>query len=191
MAITVNWNTQVINVPQADLTLVGGNLYELDVDSFRLSLKDLEDGEGMPFLDTHRHNTQVTIAGTTFSRTVEIINGYSVEFEDGQYSVRLSGANNNIFDVESGILVQNQVQVIPNNSAGAVVVETGVSGLTASESSQLALIDTVQNLVDELHKLQGLDASNPMTVTRTSRVVGDIEQKIEGNGETISKVTRL
>lgn len=120
MALSVNWNTKVIFVPQADLTLVSGTLYELDTDAFRLELKDIEDDEGIPFLDTHRHNTEVTVAGVTYARTIEIINGYSIEFEDGQYTVRLVGSNNNFFDVENGVLVQNQVSVIPTNSAGLV-----------------------------------------------------------------------
>ena len=123
MAISIDFgNTFVIFVPQADLTLVSGSLYELDVNAFRLELKDLEDDEaGMPFPRTHVHNTEVTVAGTTFARLVEILAPYSVEFEDGPYSVRLFGANNNIFDIENGILVQNQVQVIPSNSGGLVV----------------------------------------------------------------------
>lgn len=132
MAISVNWETKVITVPQADLTLVGGTLYELDTDVLRLALKDLEDGEeGQPFPDTHRHNTEVTVAGTTFARTIEIINGYSVEFEDGAYSVRLAGSNNNIFDVENGVLVQNQVQVISQNAAGLIVTSSG--GVTPAQ----------------------------------------------------------
>ena len=65
-------------------------------------------------------------------------------------------------------------------STRAVVVEVGTSGLTTSESNQL----------DELHKLQGLDASNPMTVTPTSRVAGTISQTISGDGENTSTVTR-
>jgi len=131
MAISVNWNTKVIFVPQADLTLVSGTLYELDTDWFRLQLKDIEDDEGIPFLDTHRHNTEVTVAGTTFARVIEIINGYSVEFEDGSYTVRLAGSNNNIFDVENGILVQNQVQIIAQNSAGLIVLAGGVAATPA------------------------------------------------------------
>jgi hypothetical protein len=131
MAISVNWNTKVIFVPQADLTLVSGTLYELDTDWFRLQLKDIEDDEGIPFLDTHRHNTEVTVAGTTFARVIEIINGYSVEFEDGAYTVRLAGSNNNIFDVENGVLVQNQVQIIAQNSAGLIVLDGGVAATPA------------------------------------------------------------
>jgi len=124
VAISVDWASGLITVPQDYLTLITGTLYELDTDQFRLDLKDLEDDvEGIPFPDTHRHNTAVTVAGTTFARTIEIINGYSVEFEDGAYSVRLVGSNNNLFDIQNGILVQNQVQVIPTNSAGLIVGE--------------------------------------------------------------------
>jgi hypothetical protein len=128
--ITVGWGTdQIIHIPKADLTIVGGTLYELDTDAFRLILKSLEDdpAQGMIWPDTHRHNTEVTVAGVTYARTIEIINGYSVEFEDGQYTVRLVGSNNNIFDVQGGILVQNQVQVIPTNAAGLIAVSTGGS----------------------------------------------------------------
>lgn len=121
--ISVDWANKKINIPQSDLTLVGGTLYELDTDALRLMLKNLEDDvTGMPFPDTHRHNTEVTVAGTTFARVIEIINGYSVQFTpDSQWTVRLVGSNNNIFDVENGILIQNQVQVIPGNAAGLIV----------------------------------------------------------------------
>ena len=58
-------------------------------------------------------------------------------------------------------------------------IEVG-SGLSTAEATQL----------DELHKLQGLDISNPMTVTPTSRAAGTISQTISGDGETTSTVTR-
>lgn len=137
MAITVDWEAKIINIPKSYLTLVSGTLYELDTNALRISLKDLEDGEeGMPFPDTHRHNTSVTVAGVTYARFIEIINGYSITFEDGQYTVRLVGSNNNFFDVENGILNQNQVQVIAGNSAGLVVISSG-SGLSTAEHDQL------------------------------------------------------
>jgi hypothetical protein len=153
MAITVDWITKVVSVPQADITFISGTLYELDTDWFRLQLKAIEASEeGIPFDDIHLHNTEVIVAGTTFFRTIEIINGYSIEFTpDAQWSVRLAGSNNNIFDVENGILVQNQVQVIAQNSAGGQVIETGVSGLTSLESAQLDGIDTT---LTTLRKLQ-------------------------------------
>lgn len=117
MAITVDWGTKVINVPKADMVLIQASpeIRQLDVNTFRLALKDLEDdAEGMPHLNTHNHSPPVTVAGVPLARVVEIINGYSVTFEDGQYRVILVGANNNILDVAN----LNQVSIAPTNSAG-------------------------------------------------------------------------
>ncbi len=138
--ISVAWGTtNIIFVPQSYLTFVSGTFYTMNTDTFRKDLKDLEDGllEGMIYPDTHKHNTEYEVAGTTYARSIEIIAPYSVEFEDGQYSVRLEGSNNNIFDVENGILVQNQVQVIPTNSAGLIKVETG-SAVLPSDIEDIA-----------------------------------------------------
>lgn len=169
MPITIDYgNTNIISVPQSFLTHISGTLYELDTDVFRLALKDIEDSAaGIPFPSTHIHNTQVTVAGTTYARTIEIISPYSVQFTpDAQYSVKLVGSNNNIFDVESGILVQNQVQIIPTNSAGLIVTTIG-SGLSAAEQAKL----------DEIWKIHGLDENTPMVVSPTERTAGPaIEQ---------------
>jgi len=82
MAISINCATKVIYVPKNYLTLVSGSLYELNVNQFRLDLKDWEDSDvGMAMPDTHNHNTQVQLSGVTYARTFEIINGYTVEFE--------------------------------------------------------------------------------------------------------------
>ncbi len=120
MAVSIDWGTKVISVPKADLTLVQSTPYEIremDLDWFRRQLKDLEDGpEGIWSLDTHRHNTTATLAGITFARLVEIINGYTVTFEDGQYGVNVVGGNSNIMDG----LNPNQVSVRTANSAGLI-----------------------------------------------------------------------
>jgi len=139
MALSIDRLTNIIDVPQADLTLVTGSLYELDTDAFRLELKSIEDSEeGIIFDDTHLHNTEVTVAGTIFARTVEILSPYSVQFTpDSQYSVRLVGSNNNIFDVENAILVQNQVQLISNNSAGLIKTVSG-SGVLPGDITAIA-----------------------------------------------------
>jgi len=137
MALSIDWSTQVIYVPQADLTSLGGGLYELDLDAFRLELKDIEDSEeGIPFLDTHRHNTEVTLSGVTYARFVEIINGYTVEFENGTYTVVCSGANHNLADVK----VVNSVSLIVGNRAGLITV---VSGSGVTEQDKLDIADRV------------------------------------------------
>ncbi len=122
MAISINWATKVFTIPQADLTLVSGTLYEMDTEAVRQEINAIMDNaDGMAFEDPILHNTEVTVAGTTFARTIEMINGYSIEFSpNSAWSVRFTGSNNNLFDVENGILVQNQVQVISNNSAGLI-----------------------------------------------------------------------
>ena len=124
--ISINPQTYVITIPQADLTLDSGTLYRFDTNQFRKDLKDWEDSiEGMSHTKTHDHVTEITIAGTTYARFIVILAPYSVEFEDGIYSVILEGSNSNIWDVGAGVLVQNQVQVIPTNSAGNTVTAVG------------------------------------------------------------------
>lgn len=139
MAITINWATKVISVPRADMPLIQSSPTEirgLDVDDFRMELKDIEDNvEGQPFPDTHRHNTEVTLGGLTLSRVVEILDPYSITFEDGQYAVNLSGANNNVADKTN----VNQVSVRSNNSAGLI----SIGGLTLEQHEQLMKTLTV------------------------------------------------
>jgi hypothetical protein len=113
--ITINWSTKVISVPQSYLTFQGGTDYELDIDQFRLDLRDLEDDvQGMPFDQTHNHNTEFVLSGTTYARVVELINGYTVTFEAGSYRVLLRGANSNISDFTN----LNGVSIDSANSAG-------------------------------------------------------------------------
>lgn len=148
MALSINWATKVITIPQADLTPVSGSLYELDVDAFRLALKDIEDGEeGMAFPDTHRHNTEVTLGGVTYARTLEIINGYTVTFQDvgSPYRVRCVGANHNISDVQN----LNNVSLIVGNAAGLIVKSVG-SGLSTEEHDAVMLIDEVKAETDKI-----------------------------------------
>lgn len=120
MAITIDWGTRVINVPRNDMTLiqlVPTEIRELNLNSFRMELKGLEDSEdGMMFPDTHRHNTEVSLGGIVYARVVEIINDYTITFEDGQYAVNLVGANSNVGDKVN----VNQVSVRTQNSAGLI-----------------------------------------------------------------------
>ena len=123
MALSIDRLTNIITVPKADLTLIVGTLYEHDTDAFWEELKAIEAAEeGIVFPDTQDHNLEYSVVGVTYAQKVEIINGYKVEYENGSYSVRLVGSNNNLFDVEGGILIQNTVQVIAGNSAGLIKV---------------------------------------------------------------------
>ncbi len=168
MAITVDWITKTFFIPQADLTFIGGTLYEMDTESyFRAAINAImASEEGITFEDSIDHNTDYTVSGVTYARKIEMINGYSITFTpDSQWSVRLAGSNNNLFDIEAGILNQNQVQVIPQNSAGLI------------SSPQIA----------ELWRLAGLDKADPMTVDRIAgtrkTASGDIDLDITGDDD--------
>jgi hypothetical protein len=134
MAITIDWNTKIITIPQSDLTFISPNIYELDVNWFRLQLKELEQSEeGMVFPDTHEHVRETVLSGVTYARQVKIINGYTVTFEDGPYTVRCVGANHNLGDVKN----VNQVSLIIGNSAGLIVTSSSGGGLNPT-AAQIA-----------------------------------------------------
>lgn len=118
--VTISWAERIIFIPKTETTLIQSvptEVRTLDINVLRLALKDLEDDEeGSPFPDTHRHNTEVSVGGVLLARVVEIINGYTITFEDGVYGVTLYGANSNIADV----LNRNSVSVTVANSAGLI-----------------------------------------------------------------------
>lgn len=124
MAIDVDWagadtNPHRIFIPRADMPIVQASpeIRELDVDQLRLELRSLEaSSPGAPWPETHRHQTETLLSGTTFARIVEVLPPYQVEFEDGQYSVRAVGANHNLLDVK----VNNQVSLAVFLSSGLI-----------------------------------------------------------------------
>lgn len=74
------------------------------------------------------------------------------------------------------------------SSAGDPWATNLPASYTGTQAGQI--MAQIQTLVDELHKIQGLDAANPMTVTPNSRVAGSINLDITGDGETSTTVTR-
>ena len=135
-----------------------------------------------------------TVGGNTIAGYFFLTNGWKLRPQEANHTLTIDGI---LLDDSGGdpyVSTLGTFNVRINATiplqAEAIIVETGVSGLTQSESNQLSLIDQIQTLVDELHKLQGLDASNPMTVTTSSRTAGTISQTITGDGENTSTVTR-
>ena len=189
MAISIDPATRVIYVPQADLTLLGAGVYQLDVNQFRLWLKDIEDDpDGIYLPTTHRHNTEVTVGGVTLARVIEIINGYTITFEDGAYAVTLTGGNNNIADVMN----VNQVSLRSNNSAGLVVSE-GTSPDDLVNAMLTATIETGLNTEDILRliaaamfgKVSGAGTSN-IVFRDTNDTKNRIEANVDVSGNRIS-----
>jgi hypothetical protein len=146
MAISIDPMTHVISVPKADLTLVQSSpeIRTLDLNAFRLWLKAWEDDEeGIPQLKTHNHNTEVTLSGLVYARIVEVLAPYTVEFEDGQYTINCTGANHNLADVR----VSNQVSLIVNNAAGLI----SNAAIEYSSFNGVVLIDVANGFAGTLY----------------------------------------
>lgn len=177
--ITIDWGTKVILVPRTDLPLTQSNpteIRDMDLNWFRMQLKDLEDSEaGMVNPDTHKHNTEVFLGGLTYARVIEIINDYTITFEDGQYGVNLSGANSNVIDRVN----VNQVSVRSANSAGM----TSPTGILDTEIESGYTFENVLKIIASAvgGKLSGADGT-----TITIRNLGDtkdvIVANVDGNG---------
>lgn len=195
MAYTVDWIARVVSIPTADLTLVSGTRYSLDMADFLAEARRLEweptEGLWAPSIVKHT-DTRYDFAGVNYAPFDDLLNGYTVQFTGVATRVDLLGSNNDIIDV----LIPTGVSVVPSNSAGLQVVQTG-SGVTPSDIQ--AIIDgvwadltaeTIELMLTELHKLQGLKEGSPMTVTPTTRAVDDISQTISGDGENTTTVER-
>ncbi len=124
----VDWATKIIYVFKADMILLQSNpieIYQLNLNDFRLNLKSLEDDEdGIVYVRTHNHVAPVSVGGVDLARVVEILDPYTVTFEDDQYAVNLVGANSNVGDKVN----VNQVSVRSANSAGLPDLEAIQSG---------------------------------------------------------------
>ena len=174
MALLIDWigalaappYKAVVTIPQADLTLISGSLYELDTLAFFSELKALEASEeGMPFGDLMSHNADYTVAGTTYADALLML--CQVQFEDtgSAYSVRLAGTNNDIFDVESGILIPTPlVTVIAQNAAGLVVVES-------VSSADITALLAAQNLTNEQAEGEHITQASVAPMSQPDKVI--------------------
>jgi hypothetical protein len=119
VTISIDWPTKVISVPKVDTLLVTApppqEIRALNMVTYHLTLRALEASEeGIVYPRTHNYVGPISVGSVSLADVVEIINGYTNTFEDGQYAVNLNGANTNLADVTN----VNQVSVRPNNSAG-------------------------------------------------------------------------
>lgn len=115
MTISLDQINAVINIEIADLTFVSAGVYTFDTDTFRQTLRGLEDEEeNCIYPKTHDHVQPITVGGVALARVIEISPHWEVTFENSQYRVTLEGSNNNILDVAT----VNQVSIASTNSAG-------------------------------------------------------------------------
>jgi hypothetical protein len=134
MALSANYVTKVLTIPESDLTGVSPD-YTYDLDTLSDEMRALSASSiGIDQDYHHDYTGSATLGSVVLAPVVAMVNGWTIEFEDGAYLVELTGANSDILD----FLVHNQVSVRQVSSAGLVV--TATSGLTTNESAMLLLI---------------------------------------------------
>ena len=92
----------------------------------------------------------------------------------------------------SGGLTDNESTALFNIEGKVVSIYGGAQPVSASlEQAQLNTINDISAKVAEIWKLHGLDVTNPLTVTRTSRTFDDIVQSISTIGTGSSQETTI
>jgi hypothetical protein len=76
-----------------------------------------------------------------------------------------------------------------NNKPGTMGEKLNAAGAAGNPWVDPTGVQVAEQL-DELHRINGLKPGEPMTVTPTSRVAGDITQAFSGDGTTTTTVMR-
>ena len=139
MALSLDLLNLICTVDQFDMPDVTGasasEIRELDLSSFRIEWGALMDNEpNVSYPWPFEWTQPKTLGGIVYAPLLEIINGWTIIFTTGTYSVNIVGANSNMSDV----IIKNTVGVNTSNSAG--LIQTAVSGLTPDESLSLELM---------------------------------------------------
>jgi len=123
MSLSWDYVNKIITIPRADLVFVDP-VYELDtiwlMDEIRA---EISDEMHIWVEDVYVRTSDVgPIVGTVYAGTLQLINGWRLQFDpDEAYSVLFTGSNNDFWDVAGGKLMPQNIQPIPTNSAGLIV----------------------------------------------------------------------
>lgn len=118
--MTVDWQNKIVHIEINDLKSVAQNIYELNPLDFKEKAQGFEASEeGILHDEIVEYKPPIYLDGATVPDVVEVVNGYTITFEDGQYAVNLKGANSNIAEVTNvnGVQVRsfNSTLVVGNN----------------------------------------------------------------------------
>jgi hypothetical protein len=121
----------------------------------------------------------VEVINQKSTSTLSVKDSFELDWSDGVDRVSAVSGSSIIWLAPDRVLLQ----------------ETGVSGLTGEESTQLGLITTVDSNVDLLIQDQGLDSGNPKTITENTEGTsydesfGSVTKEIRRSGDTTT-ITR-
>ena len=127
-------------------------------------------------------NTPTINMGLITNRNVQLRNhGGNLDF------INLTNPNAKLtLDINNGVITGDMSNTSGNvNIRGIGVLIDETNGSVVNSTSFIN-----PQYIEELYKLQGLDPNTPMTVTKTSRIAGNINLAITGDGENTATVTR-
>ncbi|MEM9043426.1 MAG: hypothetical protein AAGC81_01935 [Pseudomonadota bacterium] len=138
-------------------------------------------GDGAGFLPAFavEGGTPIGATGLFTGATLILTNGWKIRAADYDHQLTILG---NLFSDDGVVAVKAltaSATVFVSASVAAQGIATG-SAMTPIQDQRL----------EELHRLRGLDSVNPVTVTATQEIAGDIALDISGDGETTSTLTR-
>lgn len=194
--VVFNGANKIIQIDSGVTTLSVRVLWTLWVDWFLTG----DNSKFLPAFEQVGGDDIDTTQGTKIPIYAFLVNGWKLKPQETNHTLTI---NDGILLVNGGgdpflntigaytvrINYQQPVQSISFSNGG------GGNSLTKEEireeidTNSLKLAE-LQLKVDELHKIQGLDPLNPMTVTQNNRAAGDINLDLTGNGETLTVVTR-
>jgi hypothetical protein len=181
MGFSFNGVTKTITLTSGTVSVSVRDLWSRYVDWYLTA----DNSKFLPAFDIVGGNDIDSDAGTKIPIYCFLQNGWKIKPQEANHTLAVSDG---ILLVDGGgdpfinptgaftvrINYQQPVQAISFSSGG------GSGGLTTEQAQKL----------DELYRIQGLKLGEPMTVTPTSRISGDIDLEISGDGVTVSTVTR-
>lgn len=182
-------STNLVNcILEGDMNIVaGGNMSGVGI---------IFEGD---FTTIDMQNTPSTVSldiDSGYVKLVNVVAGSLVEFNlrGGELELDSTITGGDFYAEGYGTLYGDPIALGMNVKANHLLSLETISTSVWSENidGQTAIDITAKTAtkIDELHKIQGLDALNPMIVTTSSRTAGDINLDLSGNGETITVVTR-
>lgn len=198
MGYSINGTTKVITLTAGTTTFSVRDLYSRWVDWMFTG----DNSKYLPAFESIGGNPIDPGQGTYIPIYAFLINGWKLKPQEANHTLSVtdgillvSGGGDPFINTTGSYVVrinyQQPVQAISFDSGGGTGTAPTKEEIRQEMDDNSSKMELIRLLVDEMHKIQGLDASNPMTVTPTLRSAGSIDLDLSGDGENITIVTRI
>jgi len=179
MPLVIDWDNSIISITSPTVSVDMQTLHDFIED-------EMATPQGLSHADIIVPQGKIEDPSNPgiFSQIIVILSSlWQIQFWQGSGYTRIYGGK-----LVGG--VSNQPLKATGHAGDITVLESPVDGVTVATSSGTLLTPEQDAMLTEMWQLQGLDANNPMTVTKTARTAGDINLDISGSAETSVTVVR-